>query len=149
MTTIKNLYDRFEKLDTDKVIDSALKQTKDYIGALNKEQMNKGLRSDGSETTPTYKDSTIRIKIEKGQPVDRVTLKDTGAFYAGVKVEVKVDTISIFSTDSKSEKLEKEYSKANGGIFGLSKPFKREYLNEALRPEIRQRIQKETGLSMK
>ena len=33
-----------------------------------------------------YSPYTIQAKIEKGQPTDRVTLKDTGAFYESFKV---------------------------------------------------------------
>lgn len=42
---------------------------------------NKGIRSDGSDIKPDYTPFTISIKQEKGQPTDRVTLKDTGDFY--------------------------------------------------------------------
>lgn len=42
---------------------------------------NKGIRSDGSDITPPYSAYTISLKQAKGQPTDRVTLKDTGEFY--------------------------------------------------------------------
>ena len=41
----------------------------------------KGIRADGTPITPEYTPFTISIKREKGQPTDRVTLKDTGEFY--------------------------------------------------------------------
>ena len=37
----------------------------------------------------TYAPSTIRIKARKGQPSNRVTLKDTGDFYKTFDVQVK------------------------------------------------------------
>lgn len=37
----------------------------------------------------TYALKTIVIKLEKGQPTNRVTLKDTGAFYRSFKLTTK------------------------------------------------------------
>lgn len=149
MATIFSMLSRVKAFDASKAAISAIIETKETIADLNVEQMNKGLRSDGSEILPSYTALTIEIKKEKGQPTDRVTLQDTGDFYRGVYVDVEGDKITSFSSDEKAAKLNKKYSKAKGNIFGLSNPFKREYLNEKLRPKFKARVFAGTGLLMK
>lgn len=63
----------------------------DLIIQLNTEDQlfNKGINSSGVNLERIggyYSGKTVRIKKEKGQPVDRVTLKDTGAFYRSFEV---------------------------------------------------------------
>lgn len=75
-----------------------------------------GFYTNGEPIVPTYTDFTISIKASKGQETDRVTLLDTGAFYAGIFANVEGDEILIDSTDSKSTKLKRKYGE---DIFGL------------------------------
>jgi hypothetical protein len=147
--TIPSLYNKVKALDTDAIIEQSIVETKETIADLNAEQLFTGKRSDGSEILPSYSDRTIAIKEQKGQPTDRVTLRDTGSFYQGIRVEVEGARIVINSTDEKNESLNKKYSTAKGNIFGLSIPFKREYLNEKLRPTFKNKISQATGLIMK
>lgn len=49
----------------------------------------KKLRSDFATFGQVYSANTINIKQDKGQPVDRVTLFDTGAFYASFRLELE------------------------------------------------------------
>lgn len=149
MATIVGLLNRVKAFDASKAAVAVISETKETIADLNVEQMNKGLRSDGSEILPSYTALTIEIKKEKGQPTDRVTLQDTGDFYKGVYVDIEGDKIKTFSTDEKAAKLNKKYSKAKGNIFGLSNPFKREYLNEKARPNFKAKVLLGTGLLMK
>lgn len=144
-----NLAELYNKIDNLNIVQAAVdsvKETKEAIGDLNAMQMMAGLRADGSDITPTYSNFTIAIKRMKGQPTDRVTLRDTGAFQAGINVEVLGTQITIGSTDRKSEKLERKYSKANGSIFGLSEKFQQEYVIESLRPAFARRIEELTNL---
>ena len=146
MGTILNMLRRFEALDTDKICIEALQETKETIADLNAEQMNKGQKADGKEINPQYSQTTVEIKRKKGQPTDRVTLKDTGAFYQGIYVSVDSSRVVTESTDSKSTGLQKKYGE---NIFGLNDLFKREYLNEKLRPSFKNKIELATGLTMK
>ena len=50
------------------------------------EQMYQGIDSKGIDIKPAYANSTIKIKRKKGQPTDRVTLFDTGAFYNSLEI---------------------------------------------------------------
>lgn len=63
-----------------------------------------------------YTPYTISIKEIKGQPTDRVTLRDTGAFHRSFMVEVGPDSFYITATDPKTQDLVNKYG---GKIFGL------------------------------
>lgn len=91
-----------------------------------------GTNSDGTEIRPFYTRYTQEIKEEKGQPYDRVTLKDTGAFYAAMYAEADGDKVVFGSTDEKTdedtgdifltqERLEEKYGDR---IFGLTEENK-------------------------
>lgn len=72
------------------------------------EQMFSGITAGGNSIRPfPYAKSTINYKRRKGQPTDRITLKDSGDFYESIQVEARpVDfvistqiTYSIFLVD--------------------------------------------------
>lgn len=146
MGTIKGMFDRIAALDTNRVAANAIEETKETIEELNLEQMFSGLNSDGSEISPPYKEFTVAMKKRKGQPYDRVTLKDTGSFYQGIRTEIVGNKVITDSTDSKSDKLQEKYGQE---IFGLGTVFKSIYVNETLRPAFSRNIEMMTGLKMK
>ena len=65
--------------------------------------------------------TTEAIKKEKGQPTDRVTLKDTGEFHRSIFVKFEGDKIIIDSDNDLRDKLVKKYGAT---IFGLTKQNK-------------------------
>lgn len=75
-------------------------RTQDFIIELNTQDQ---LYDEGVDATSTklesigggYAASTIKRKRSKGQPTDRVTLKDTGVFYSTVEVDVQDDAFTI------------------------------------------------------
>lgn len=87
-----------------------------FMETLNREQLFKGKRSDDTDIEPDYTPLTIKIKKAKSQPTDRVTLKNTGAFYSSIKAKVQADSVKINATDSKTIKLETKYKKEIIGI---------------------------------
>jgi hypothetical protein len=91
------------------------------IAETNADQMFAGLRADDTEIEPAYKPFTIAIKKEKGQPTDRVTLKDTGEFHRSIFVKFEGDKIIIDSDNDLRDKLVKKYGAT---IFGLTKQNK-------------------------
>lgn len=147
--TPQQLYESFSKLDIEKIAIEAMTETSDARADYNVMQMIQGLRSDGSEITPSYSRMTIEIKKLKGQPTDRVTLRDTGAFQAEMYSRMEGLKVITGSNDPKEGKLEKKYSKAKGSIFGLSEKIKEEYVREDLGPLWKAKIEKATGLKMK
>jgi hypothetical protein len=142
--TLHELQRRFSGFDITEEVRESIIETSDEITELNRGQMFIGKRSDGSEITPTYSDLTIELKEQKGQPSDRVTLKDTGAFWDSLTVDVNSDSFTIDATDSKTEKLSKKYGDK---IFGLTAESKREeYIPLYFFPALQKRITGKLGL---
>src|SRR4051812_41979225 len=92
---IKRKIEKIERLDQDKIMTEILDDSKiqsDIIALNQKQLFEEGVQADGTPTGE-YQPATIQGtkyypgKIEKGQPYDHVTLKDTGAFYNSMKVE--------------------------------------------------------------
>jgi len=62
---------------------------------LNIQQMMGGRRSDGSNIEPEYTPFTVQIKKAKGQPYDRVTLRDEGDFQRDMFADTRKFPIEI------------------------------------------------------
>lgn len=98
---------------------------------LNKEQMyEEGIDSKGQQLGE-YSIITKKIKEQKGQRTDHITLKDTGAFYDSIKIRSEKSEV-IISADMKKPDtdLEKIYPFALGltneniqAIQGLALPL--------------------------
>ena len=145
MGSVLNLYKKISSLA---VVDSAvtsLNETKETAADLNALQLFLGIRIDGKNITPQYSPFTVEIKKTKGQVTDRVTLKDTGAFYSGLTLEATKDAISFFSTDEKSASLENKYAK-DKPIFGLTNENKQTYVKGVLGQTFFSKIRKILGL---
>lgn len=72
-----------------------------------------------------YTSTTIQVKLAKGQPTNRVTLKDEGDFHASFRVIADDVSFFIDATDWKASKLAEKYG---FDIFGLTD----ENLNELI-----------------
>jgi signal peptidase I len=86
--------------------DKIVPEIEDY----NVEQLNSGIRADGKKITPPYKPKTVSIKRKKGQPTDKVTLKDYGDFHSQIRVKKYPTKFELVSYDEKSEKLQDKYT---------------------------------------
>ena len=80
-----------------------------------------------------YSPRTIEIKKAKGQPTDRVTLRDTGDFHSSFHVEVGPDRFEIKASDWKTEKLLKKYGM---GILGLTQENLAELIWQYIYPDL-------------
>lgn len=116
--------------------------TKEELENYNRRQLAQGKRKDGSDITPEYKPMTIFLKQQKGQPWDRVTLEDTGAFYRDIDLEVGSTDYDLMSKDYKAPQLMQKYGE---DIMGLSEPNKDEYRADTLKPRIVTAICAKTG----
>lgn len=106
------------KKSSDRIVLDLVKGKEAEILDLNTDdQLLKGLDSDGQVIGPSYRPLTISIKRAKGQPTDRVTLKDTGDFHASFFIAYGGKSFAIGAKDEKTEKLESKYGPE---IFGLS-----------------------------
>lgn len=90
----------------------------------------RGITADG-ESLGEYSPLTIEIKRQKGQPTDRVTLKDEGDFHRGWFATTDKFPIVFGSTDPKADMLEDKY----GNIFGLTQDNKQAFV-EDIKPYI-------------
>ena len=68
-----------------------------------------------ANTPRVYAHRTIDIKLDKGQPTDRVTLKDTGQFYGTIKATAGSDAYTVTGN---TEKFEESVNPDN--VLGLS-----------------------------
>ena len=80
-----------------------------------------------------YAQFTVYAKGLKGQPSDRVTLRDNGDFHGSFFVKFGKDGFVIDATDSKRDKLVRKYGKQ---IFGLTQESKTYVSNEIVKPEL-------------
>ena len=80
-----------------------------------------------------YSPYTVRVKREKGQPYDRVTLRDTGEFYAGFRLDADSAGFSITSTDWKTEELLRVW----GPVFGLNQENRQRIAQTLILPDLR------------
>lgn len=146
MATIKALYDKVSAFDSDTAIDQAFNECSDEFVKLNQDQLFAGLRRDGSEIEPPYANLTVAIKTEKGQPTDRVTLKDEGNYYAGLYARASGDRIEEGSTDSKSASLTEKYGDE---ITGLGGEYKKEFQDTAFKPAFSRKVFAAIGIMPK
>jgi len=110
------LLNKLNELPIKNFIDQAVQDNDTIIEDYQAEQMFEGKRADGTDIEPGYKEITKMIKRAKGQPVNRVTLKDEGDFHRGIKIEKVGDGFEMDSTDFKTSKLVRKYGV---NIFGF------------------------------
>ena len=133
MCTLLEMKKRIESLKVIELTGKSIRQTDDDLVGWQQEQMFQGKKKTGGVIKPFYRPVTKRIKKAKGQPYDRVTLKDTGAFYDAMIVDVGTDVYNISSEDNKAGDLEAKYSTA---IWGLGGVYRTGYLEQNLQPAL-------------
>lgn len=121
----------------------AVQENTDKIIELNVEQLYEyGTNSLGIsiDTYAPYSPYTVRVKKEKGQPTDRVTLRDTGDFHKSFEVVIGPVGFYITATDYKTNMLIEKYGEK---IFGLIPQNKIELAQKYLYPAVIVEINKE------
>lgn len=86
-----------------------------------------------------YKPRTIREKRKKGQPTNRVTLRDEGLFHASFKVVTGPIDFEIEATDWKTEDLVAKYGEQ---ILGLTDENLARLLWDYIYPSLVEHIRK-------
>ena len=129
------------KENVNQVIKITFERNKSIIIEYNaKEQMYKlGENSKGSLIKPKYANSTISIKKSKGQPYDRVTLRDTGDFHKSLKVVAYDNYVEVYSDSLKALGLVEKYG---DDIFGVRDDLMREFVEVYILPKIEQMTKK-------
>lgn len=86
-----------------------------------------------------YTPLTIAIKKEKGQPTDRVTLRDEGDFHSSFYLEVGDTQFEIKAADFKTEDLIKKYGRQ---ILGLTNENIAELIWQYVYPDLLNKAKK-------
>lgn len=87
-----------------------------------------------------YRPRTIRIKRKKGQPIDRVTLRDTGDFHRSFAVIADNVEFLIGATDWKVDELVNKYGNE---ILGLTDVNLDKLVWEHIYPELMNKLRVE------
>jgi hypothetical protein len=108
--------------NVDDIILSIVNDNETRVLDLNRvEQMFKqGIDAGGAKIRPKYTPFTVKVKLYErnpAQPVDRVTLKDSGDFHGSFYLEFGPDYFEVNASDAKTKKLRTKYSDQ---IFGLT-----------------------------
>lgn len=105
---IDNLQDFLDNINT--YLEAATIEAEDTITDMNISQLyDSGENRDGEKITPKYAPITVEIKREKGQPTNRVTLRDTFEWQASFYVQLYPDGFEIMASDWKTGQLKEKY----------------------------------------
>ena len=117
----KRVADFNEALTSGRIIQNIIWDNEAYIVDLNAEEQlfEQGINRLGVEISDyaPYSPVTIAIKEAKGQPTNRVTLRDEGDFESSFFLEVGDKQFAIKASDFKTEDLIKKYGRQ---ILGLT-----------------------------
>jgi hypothetical protein len=120
-------------IDIRAIVANQIQANGNYIEDLNRDQLEHGQLSDGSDIKPFYKKGTVVARKKKGLQTAVVDLKDEEKFYKGIRTKpVANGDTELDSADPKTPYLVKRYSDR---IFGLTVPST-EQLQDRLKPFI-------------
>ncbi len=112
-----------------------------FICDMNSENQlfEKGITREGIKINSyvPYSKNTIAVKIAKGQPTNRVTLRDTGEFHASFVVYADDTKFFIDAKDWKTNKLGEKYGEE---IFGLTDENINELIWEYIYPALMNKV---------
>lgn len=133
---------QFEKSIPD-LIAKVITDNQEFIIDMNAESQlyDKGINRFGvdiSDYAP-YSQITIEIKREKGQPYNRVTLRDEGAFESSFFIEFLNDGFRISASDAKAAALTRKYG---DGILGLTDENLQVVIRDYIKPFIFEQARK-------
>lgn len=87
-----------------------------------------------------YTPHTIAIKQVKGQPTNRVTLRDEGDFHRSFYLDINNQGFEIKASDDKTDDLKRKYGRQ---ILGLTDENKAQLAHEYIKPELLEKMHKE------
>ena len=124
-------------------LEAATIEAEDTIIDMNISQLyDSGERRDGKRITPEYAPETVAIKKKKGQPTNRVTLRDTFEWQASFWVQYYPDGFEIKASDWKTERLTQKYGDE---ILGLQDEMVKYLCETFYLPRLRTELRKILG----
>lgn len=115
---------RLNKSEMNEIARQIIQQNEAFIVGLNRGRLYLGEYTNEQKISPEYTPFTKSIKQGKGQPSDRVTLRDTGDFYQSIYVKANKDSFYTGATDPKTKELQEKYEDADSILLGLSEQDK-------------------------
>lgn len=118
-------------------------EARDTIIDMNISQLyDSGERRDGKKITPKYTPATIAIKKKKGQPTNRVTLRDTFDWQSSFWIQYYPDGFEIKASDWKTERLTQKYGDE---ILGLQDEMVKYLCQNMYLPRLIEELKKKLG----
>jgi len=114
-------------------IQQSIKANEQVVKQLQTSQLYSGTTKKGDDIKPSYALSTKIIKRRKGQPTDRVTLRDTGDFYNSLEIVAGGNAMIIRTIISYSIYLINKYA----DILGLTAENWQSFIDEYTLPTIK------------
>lgn len=137
MELLKQLQKKLKSIPVAHFIREAFNESRDVIEDMNAEQLQQGLRADGEEIRPKYRNPLYAEykQFKNSKPTHGTPdLRDTGAFYKGIKAVISGDTLELKGTDEKTEMLQEKYKDS---IIGLSEGNVEELKEGYIKPILR------------
>ena len=141
--SLSNLAYRLRKFDEilgKELVNVVLAHKEEILTAITQDQLyEQGINGAGVSimSYQPYAPSTIKRKQKKGQPYNRVTLKDTGEWYKSLDLVYDVDGFYVYSTDDKNTYLKKRYGDK---ILRLSNSNLNQVLRDTIRPHLARKL---------
>jgi len=88
---------RIKSIDQNQILKMAMADLEPKIEEMNRDQLWRGIDSGQNPLSPSYSEGTKKAKKKKGQPTNRVTLKDTGDFHKSIKAKAEREFVLIQS----------------------------------------------------
>jgi len=151
MGKLKELKKRLSQFDPNEVLNDTIDTARNeqFIADLIRKRLyekgetstGKKLRTDKARQGQVYAPFTIGEKQRKGQPYDKVTLKDTGSFYKSMEVEIEKRLFKVVGDSDKEDgKIEDNVDLTN--VLNLSPDEITKLVNE-IKSEYIQNVRKE------
>jgi len=137
MKLIEDMIQHFKDIDLNMVILEAVRDNEHVVIDMNAEKQlfEEGITSHGISIASyaPYSQVTIDIKRAKGQPVNRVTLRDEGDFQHSFFVYYGSDYFQISASDWKTEELKMLYG---DDILGLTEENRQQLTIDIIVPYV-------------
>ncbi|RSK50103.1 hypothetical protein [Hymenobacter rigui] len=124
-------------------VEDTVRDNTAFLEDANTDQLASGKDATGADITPEYADLTIALKQIKGQPTDRVTLRDSGDFYTGIIAQLSGKQVELVGTDPKTAELEERYGP---DIIGVPDPALDEFRQDYIKPDLQQKTRDILGV---
>lgn len=145
LDNLRNDIINFQSFDWAFELENIVETNKDALVQLQEDQWWEGKDSEGQPIALEgrgYSKRTFEIKTAKGQPTDRVTLRDTNALYSSLQATVNDGEFALKgNTEYEAELIERTGEQ----VYGLDQEKREQFANSITLPAIRTIFHEKTG----